>query len=114
MENGTKGKTSKLVIVQTILLAAILVILLVLGAVALRGFGTVQKNMEIIERDLQELDMDEINDTIVSLNTAATSLGQIDMDSLNELIGSLKTTAQTLQGISDAFSSIGSFFGGSR
>jgi len=101
-------RKSKLAIVQTILLAAILAIMIVIGVIGITGFNSVQKNLNIIEKDLQQLDMDEVNDTIAALNEAANTLGQVDMDSLNKLISSLSSTAETLQTASDL---LGGLFG---
>ena len=102
-------KSSKAQIVQMILTAAILAIMILVGIYIAIGVTSIQKNMVLIERDLQAIDMDEVNSTITALNAAANELGKVDIDSLNTLIKALDGTAQNLQAISDTF---GGLFGG--
>ena len=103
-----KEKKSKIALVQMILTAVILAVIIVTSVVLISSALSVQRNMALIEKDLQEIDMEQLNDTVSSLNEAASALGKLDMESINEIIASLNNTAQSISSVADT---VGSIFG---
>ncbi len=97
---------SKLDIVKTVLLACILLIL-VIGIILLAvQFANIQACLQAVEKDLEQIDVGEINAAVTALKEAATTLKDIDIDGLNALVGSLEDVASRLQSAVNAISGI--------
>ena len=87
--------------VQTILLAAILVILLVATLFIVIGFRQIQGL-------LQSINWEALNETSKSLSDAADQLASLDMDTLNGFISNLQELSQQLTNVTNG---IGHLFG---
>ena len=103
-----KEKSTKLALIQTILIAAILVVVLAAGGVLIGTLGRANSCMQKIEQNLDALDAEQLQKTVTALESAASNLGKLDMDSFNEIMTNLSNTTQTLQNVT---SLIGGLFG---
>lgn len=86
---------------QTILLAAILVVFLVATAFIVIGFQQVHAL-------LQSISWEELNETSKALSNAADQLASLDMDTLNGFIANLQELSQQLTNVTNG---IGHLFG---
>lgn len=96
---GTENKQVNYQKIQTMLLAGILVILLLGSILLCTQISRVTACLDIVEKDLQAINMDDINGAVVALTDAANQLAAVDIDTLNGTITSLKDAADTLKGI---------------
>ena len=72
------------------------------------------RSIELVEQDLEQLHMEDVNQAIDSLTSAADNLAKLDMDNFNETVDNLKTVTDGLARVSEALGRIGSIFGGGR
>ncbi len=91
MEDNQKLKYMK---IQTVLLACILAVVLIVSAFVIIQFAAMRSGINELR---QNLDMNAINDAVASLESAAGNLKNVDIDSLNSLIESLNTTAERME-----------------
>ena len=104
---------------QTIILMLILLLLIVFTCFLIQKAA-------VITEIVHQLDVNQLNETIFSLKTAADTLGQLDMETLNKGIGSLSAAAEhlnkvdfdkltvfmdSLDGLSRQLQGISDFFG---
>lgn len=133
MENEKKDvQTRQLrwIKLQTILLACILVVVVIVGIFAATQFKSMRNCIDLIEQNMQtidtaslnkavdafteaasqfnKIDMNVFNDTVSSLDTAAEKLKDVNVDSLNTLVEALEGVATKLQSTANAISG---FFG---
>jgi len=106
--------------VQTVLLAAILVVVLLVGIFLMAGIASLRSNIDAVEQNIGEavsalteaadglsgMDVDAMNETISSLKGATDNLSQVDMNALNDLVNSLRTVAEQLEGAVGVISGI--------
>ena len=78
---------------QTLLLAAVLVLLAILVGMTARRM---EKGLDLVQADLESLEMDKVNTAIASLSEAADRLADVDISRLNETATSLKAAAESL------------------
>ena len=81
--NDIQEKQLRLMRLQTVLLAAILVLLAVAGLFLM-------KQVNDLSAVVAQVDMDSINRAIAGLETAAGSLSQLDAQMLNETVAALR------------------------
>lgn len=72
------------------------------------------RSIELVEQDLEQLKMEDVNGAIDSLTAAADNLAKIDMDSFNETVDNLNRVSESLARVSEALGRIGSIFGGGK
>lgn len=133
MEGNRKDNETKalnLMRIQTALIACILIFLIILGVAAAAKVRSMQTCIDLIERNMEtvdmealndavdaftdaanqfnKIDMDEFNNTVAALDGAAEGLQEVDVESLNALVSSLETVAAKLQNTVNAISG---FFG---
>ena len=82
--------------VQTLLLAAVLVLLAILVIVVGMTARRMEKGLDLVQADLESLEMDKVNTAIASLSEAADRLADVDISRLNETATSLKAAAESL------------------
>ena len=70
------------------------------------------RSIELVEQDLEQLRMDDVNEAIDSLTEAADNLAKLDMDSFNKTVDNLGKVTDGLARVSEALGKIGSIFGG--
>ncbi len=121
----------KMMKIQTILIACILLVVLAIGVFLAVQFSSVGKCVDVVVEKLEaidaeklndaigafseaaeqfnEMDIDKINDSISSLQKAAENLGKVDIEQLNLLVESLNATAEKLQNAVNAITGIFSF-----
>lgn len=87
--NDVQEKQLRLMRLQTVLLAAILVLLAVAGLFLM-------KQVNDLSAVVAQVDMDSINRAIAGLETAAGSLSQLDAQMLNETVAALRMAAGNL------------------
>ena len=107
-----QDKQLRLMRLQTVLLAAILVLLVVTGLFLMKQINDLsavvaQVDMESINRNIAELetaagslsqlDAQVLNETVAALKIAAGNLGAVDMGSLNQAVDALSGAADTLK-----------------
>ena len=89
MENKTRTPEEKQLRLMRLQTAMLVLILLLIAALVFFVIGKVNTVVAMV----QQVDVQQINDTVLSLKNAADNLGNVDMDSLNAAIGSLSDTA---------------------
>lgn len=94
-----KEKSTKLALIQTILIAAILVVVLAAGGVLIGTLSRANTCMQKIEQTLDTIDAEQLQKTVTALESAASNLGKLDMDSFNEIMNNLNNTTKTLQNV---------------
>ena len=99
MDQTTQNKQLRLMQLQTLLLAAILILL---AAAALFLTAQIRDVGELV----QQLDMGEINSAITAMTAAAEDLSNVDVEALNQLVASLETVAANLERTSNAITGI--------
>lgn len=129
-EKDVQTRQLNMMKIQTILIACILIIVVVVGVALVSQFkniqdciGMIEQNMQTIDTDalngavdaftdaanqFNKIDMDEFNDTVSALDAAAGQLREVDVDSLNALVAALEDVATRLQ---NTVNSISKFFG---
>lgn len=98
-EKTVQQRQLSLMRVQSALLAAILVILLLAGIFLAGKISELQSVMDVIEQDVKALDMDALNDAVAALTEAADQLAAVDVGRLNDTVAALKDAAKTLSEI---------------
>lgn len=108
--NGVEQKDKKLayIRIQTILIGCILAVMVVAGIIFTTGYYSLHHSMTLIESDLESIQMDNVNEAVEALTDAANTLSELDIEELNGLIASLNTTAEKLQ---NTVSGIAGIFG---
>ena len=86
----------KLMKMQTAILAAILVILLIAGIFVAAEFSTIHRSISTLQTEVESLEMDSVNDAVAALTEAAENLAAVDVSTLNETAVSLREAADTL------------------
>lgn len=85
--------------IQVILTACIL-LTLIIGCIFLaQRVVQLQNCLDLVEKDLQALDMDSVNEAVDALTDAANQLAAVDVDTLNDTITSLRDAADTLKSV---------------
>ncbi len=122
MEKQPKDPYLRQMHIQTALLAAILITILLLSLFAAVQFSSLRRTALSLETQignavssiksaaeaLSDVDVDGVNDAVSSLKEASQSLSKVDISSLNELVQSLGTVSSRLE---KAVNSLTSFFG---
>lgn len=85
--------------IQTALLAAILIVLLVGSILLAIQISQLSSCMDLVEKDLQALNMDDINEAVDALTEAANQLAAVDVDTLNQTASELKDAAANLKNV---------------
>lgn len=85
--------------VQTLLLAAVLVLLAILVLVVGMTARHMEKGLDLVQADLESLEMDKVNTAIASLSEAADRLADVDISQLNETAQSLQAAAEGLASV---------------
>lgn len=83
--------------VQTAILAAILLLLLVAAGLLIKEFAALRECMDTIQENVQAIDVDAINGAVDALTDAANNLESVDTQSLNSVLSSLQSVAAQLQ-----------------
>ena len=94
-----KEKSTKLALVQTILIAVILIVVLAAGGVLIGTLSRANACMQKIEQNLEAIDAEQLQKTVTALESAASNLGKLDMNSFNEIMDNLNNTTETLQNV---------------
>ncbi len=71
------------------------------------------RSIELVEQDLEQLQMKDVNEAIDALSAAADNFARIDMDAFNQTVDNLNRVTESLAKVSEALGRIGSIFGGS-
>ena len=90
MKKDAEAQKLGLMRIQTVLLAAILIILVIVGIAAATQFRTIKSCIDLIEKDIQAIDTDALNDAVTAFTEAANTIEQnmqtVDMDVLNKAV----------------------------
>lgn len=98
-EKTVEEQQLKMLKLQTGILTAMLVFFVILGIVlAGKAVNVMNQAMGVMEQ-VQSLDLDTINSTVVALQDAALELQNVDMETLNKAVGSLKGAAENLTAV---------------
>ncbi|MBR6120503.1 MAG: hypothetical protein IKQ04_09335 [Oscillospiraceae bacterium] len=81
---------------QTGLLAGVLILLLALVLMIGSAAGRIEQSFQLVQRDLESLEMEEINQAVTALREAADRLAAVDAEGLNRTAQSLKAAADSL------------------
>ena len=81
---------------QTILQGALLVVFVVALLIVGGRFSALQRGINMVNTQLQDIDMNEVNAAIASLSDAANRFSEIDVASLNDTVSSLHDAADKL------------------
>ena len=83
--------------VQTGMMAAILLLLLITAGLFIKEFTALRECMDTIQKNVQAIDADSIKSAVDALTDAAKNLESVDTESLNSVLNSLGTVAAQLQ-----------------
>ena len=81
---------------QTCLLAAVLVLLVVCTLLLAGSMKKVDRSLELVQADLENLNMDQVNEAVASLTEAANRLAAVDVEGFNKTAESLKAASDSL------------------
>ena len=95
--NEFEKRQLRLLRVQTAVLMCILVLLVAGGIFLTVQLADLGDCLALVERQLQGVDMDEVNRAVGALTGAAQELGNVDMDALNQAVAALAGAAENLQ-----------------
>ena len=95
----TKSQELTLMRIQTILIACILILLVVVGVAAAMKFQSIQTCIDTIQQSVETIDTDAFNQAVNALTDAANQFSKIDMDTLNETVAGLDSAAAELKGV---------------
>lgn len=98
------AKQNRLIQFQSIVQTLILVVLLVSIAAAALAFTRIQITVNQMEEKINQVDIDALNESIVSLNKASENLESLDTEQINEMTSALSSAAENLESISSSFS----------
>ena len=95
----TREKQSIWPMLQAIFSGCTLLLLIALAIYAAMGIQSLQRSLQLIETDIQQIEMDEVNTAVLALTDAANQLSEVDVEGLNDTALSLKEAADTLSGV---------------
>lgn len=98
-ESRSGTKAIPWVKIQTILLAGVFVLLVLLLVVIGIAGRRMEKSLNLVQENLEALEMDHINEVIASLTEAADHLAKVDIARLNDTALSLKAAAESLSDV---------------
>ena len=101
LKTGTaqEQKLLRLVRIQTLLIALLLVALSVFVVLTARSLNRMDRSIDLVEQDLAAMDMDRINEAVTALTNAANRLSGVDLDELNGAVSALKEAATQLSAV---------------
>lgn len=95
--NAGQRSLARLMRLQAILTACILIILLAAGIFAFREISTVRGCIDTLKQTLESVDAEALNDAVTAFDDAAKQIQNVDIGGLNKTVASLKDAADTFR-----------------
>jgi len=92
-------KMLRMMQLQTVLLACILVLLLAAGVFLVGELANLGELMQLVEQQLQALDLDAVNEAVAAMAAAGEELSAVDVKALNGAVAALKDAAGNLSDV---------------
>ena len=85
--------------IQTVLLAVLVLLMLIVAVTVIRGIGSVERTLALTDEKLDALNMDEVNKVVTALQGITSQLREMDLGRLEETADALGRAAENLDDV---------------